>query len=361
MSRAGITPVVAIVLLLMMTVAAAGGTYAYLTGTIQQGQDETTDSLTTAIGVRDVQCHGSIVTVHLRNDGSTDLASTEMDLYLHAEDRLIGTHTANISDAAFRQPGGLDRVDAVLPVAMTNRQQHTVELSFPGDDLSTTATCTARNELISYWRFDEGSGTWVNDTAGTNDLRLQEVGGNICSGGTCPSWTDGVDGTALALDGSDDYGIINPAAEVPRSAATLMFWARTTGSGGAMLSYATGSSDNELLFFKSNSLDLYVGGPDYDSGVAANDGAWTHVAVTWTSSDGTARFYVNGTLQDTGTVNPGHTIGTGGALVLGQEQDSVDGGYQSGQAYNGTMDEFRLYGEAVSAERIGIVYNETRP
>jgi hypothetical protein len=49
--------------------------------------------------------------------------------------------------------------------------------------------------MVSYWKFDEDSGTIATDSVGTND-------GTLVNG---PVWTSGqVDG-ALSFDGVDDY------------------------------------------------------------------------------------------------------------------------------------------------------------
>lgn len=48
--------------------------------------------------------------------------------------------------------------------------------------------------LVSYWRFDEGSGRKAKDSAGANDGSIVGVG-----------WVDGVRGKALRFDGADDH------------------------------------------------------------------------------------------------------------------------------------------------------------
>ena len=54
---------------------------------------------------------------------------------------------------------------------------------------------TTYTEIVTWWKFDEGSGTIAYDSAGHND-------GNLING---PTWTTGqVDG-ALSFDGVNDY------------------------------------------------------------------------------------------------------------------------------------------------------------
>lgn len=52
--------------------------------------------------------------------------------------------------------------------------------------------------LVSYWHFDEGSGGQAQDLISGNN-------GAIFGGA---SWTDGIAGNALSLDGNDDYVLV---------------------------------------------------------------------------------------------------------------------------------------------------------
>lgn len=62
--------------------------------------------------------------------------------------------------------------------------------------------------------------------------------------------------------------------------------------------------------------------------------------------------YIDGASQGTkpATLNPLQI--DGGGLVLGQEQDSAGGGYTASQAFVGTLDEVRLYNQALTATEI---------
>jgi hypothetical protein len=59
--------------------------------------------------------------------------------------------------------------------------------------------------------------------------------------------------------------------------------------------------------------------------------------------------YLDGELVSTknSTLSP-LSIATNGFLI-GQDQDSVGGGFQSSQAFQGTLDEVRLYASALDA------------
>jgi len=70
---------------------------------------------------------------------------------------------------------------------------------------------------------------------------------------------------------------------------------------GTPVSYATAERDNELTLTDCNGFVVYVAGDDHvtDVGVA-DDGAWHHVTVTWTSRDGRWNIYKDGRRMDGG-------------------------------------------------------------
>jgi len=83
---------------------------------------------------------------------------------------------------------------------------------------------------------------------------------------------------------------------------------------------------------------------------------WNHCVIT-RGSDGT-NAYVN-TNPDSSFLwnnkfgdNPLNVDG----FVVAEEQDSVLGGYASGQAHQGLVDEIRVYNRALSEEEINALY-----
>jgi hypothetical protein len=75
--------------------------------------------------------------------------------------------------------------------------------------------------LVSWWEFNEGSGTTAYDTAGDND-------GNLING---PNWTRGIIGEAIEFDGVDDYVVLSHNA-VTTTEFTVAAWANHYGPGG---------------------------------------------------------------------------------------------------------------------------------
>ncbi|VAX37247.1 hypothetical protein MNBD_UNCLBAC01-966, partial [hydrothermal vent metagenome] len=121
-------------------------------------------------------------------------------------------------------------------------------------------------------------------------------------------------------------------------------------------SYASSASANDWLLYNSSNLNIFRGGQSIVTGVALNDDLWHQVAVSWQGSDGALKVYKDGVLAFTGTLASGTSISEGGSLILGQEQDSVGGGFDSGQTYTGSMDEVRIYNQVLSDSDVSALY-----
>ena len=142
---------------------------------------------------------------------------------------------------------------------------------------------------------------------------------------------------------------------------TCTFWMKSsyTTKDGTPFSYAS-TYDNEFLIFNYQSFTIYRGGVNVGTGISANDGSWHHIAVTWRGSDGQTKLYKDRVQAYSGTLASGTSITSGGSLVIGQEQDSVGGGFAASQAFLGTIDEVRVYNRVLSANEIKANYQGGR-
>ena len=74
----------------------------------------------------------------------------------------------------------------------------------------------AQTGPVAHWQFNEGSGTIAGDSSGNGNF------GTLVNG---PVWTTGFEGSAVSLDGADDYiEIGNAPALNPANALTLSLW-----------------------------------------------------------------------------------------------------------------------------------------
>lgn len=90
-----------------------------------------------------------------------------------------------------------------------------------------------------------------------------------------------------------------------------------------------------------------------DISVSAHNGLWHHICVTWEGNSGSWKFYRNGELKKEDTsFKKGHTISKGGTLVLGQDQDSVGGGFDTSDSFQGMLSNVNIWNEVLTPEQI---------
>jgi Concanavalin A-like lectin/glucanases superfamily len=152
-----------------------------------------------------------------------------------------------------------------------------------------------------------------------------------------------------------DLPATNDSAEVPSgitlpNSFTVEFWHRYSGGNSAtvIFSYADATNDNAIAIFADGRVFL-------DQNLIATVGAavankWAHIALVNDFPSSTATIYIDGDVAATATVSA--AIGSGGYLVLGQDQDSFGGGFDPSQAYPGRIDELRIWGVARSQSQI---------
>ncbi|TWT41418.1 LamG domain-containing protein [Botrimarina hoheduenensis] len=205
-------------------------------------------------------------------------------------------------------------------------------------------------------------------------LKLDETSGTVAE----DSSPFGNDGTHVDMPTLGDEAIIERGApylnsvgwdrtELPHTVVdgldeiTVAWWMKTTKTGEqAILSGARSGSPNAFLVYVGNhqQLRLYVNESLTTWSVdAISDDRWRHYAMTYRSSDGAAGLYMDGELISTNTHPTRATLDVDpGGLMIGQEQDSVGGGFVSSQQLAATLDDFRIYGRVLSAEEVADLY-----
>lgn len=131
-----------------------------------------------------------------------------------------------------------------------------------------------------------------------------------------------------------------------------------------LTSYATDTHSDSLRIgiHSGSELRLLINGSRVDSYAmdyrTLADGEQHTLSVTWNNTGGHWAIYVDGELVDRGTgLEDGASLNAGnGTLVYGNEQDSVDGGYDPASALSATLYDVRIWDEARSAEEISLNY-----
>ncbi len=167
-------------------------------------------------------------------------------------------------------------------------------------------------------------------------------------------------GSSLQFDDDDDFVILNPYNAFPDKELTISFWLKTTDVGNTHpFSYASSAGDNSFLVAHPANLNIWIeiddNEPKYTgaTGVSVNDGQWHHLAITWKSSEeGELTILKDGIIVFSGALQAGNSIPQNGVLVFGQDQDAIGGGFDPSQAFNGLLDEVRIWNKARAPEDI---------
>jgi hypothetical protein len=194
-----------------------------------------------------------------------------------------------------------------------------------------------------------GSGSSVFDVSGTNNTLT--IGGTPAFSAT-QGWT-------FTNGSTSNYMIRNPIT-MPTTNLTLEVWCKTTIGGTAIVSYASTAADNDWLLFDPSNLSLYVALTAVATGVSITDGNWKQVIRTSNRSTGEEILYINGSIVYSTTLAAGTLVTSGGSLVLAQEQDSIGGTFDPGQAFGGNIALVRLYNTVLTAAQVAQNFNATR-
>lgn len=212
---------------------------------------------------------------------------------------------------------------------------------------------TLTQDLIAWYRFEDGDARDYTATldaqfadttaydATVNNATYQSTGGvtdvvkETESGGF--SFTGGNTNEYLSLDATTVNGL---------SDYTISLWVKNPTSGEYYLSLANSNTDNEMIF--GSNLDAT---------------GWKHCVVT--RENGTGNAYVNASSNNSFLYN--NRYGSNpldvdqGGFIIGQEQDSVGGGFVANQAHEGNIDDIRIYNRALTQSEISDIYNNTKP
>jgi len=215
-----------------------------------------------------------------------------------------------------------------------------------------------RDNPVVYWRLGEAAGDAIDASGNAND-------GTYGGGETRAQLTVTDDGDAsIGLDGAttaatcDSCVVRSAFDDFPTDALTVELWLRSDDddaegtSGRALVSYASTAADNDFIVHNATSLSVFVAGVSVNTGINLVDGRWHHLAVSWRSSDGDTRVYVDGAYVFGATHQMGASITAGGTVVLGQEQDSIGGGFNAGQSFRGLLDEVAVFDSVLSDVQI---------
>jgi ABC-type transport system substrate-binding protein len=205
--------------------------------------------------------------------------------------------------------------------------------------------------LVGYWRFDEGSGTTASDSSGNGNT------GTLHSGA---AWTDGKFAKALDFNGVDGYVQIPQSSSLDVSAqVTVEAWVnlRAYVDSTGMNSHIVSRSDNMgspyyvLATFVNGSINYDIGPfSGYHSSVATLPlNSWTHLAMTYDGAS--VCLYING-VADSNYAQSGSIPTTSNWLAIGCKPTAPYGGPGTYAYTNGIIDDVRIYNRALNQQEI---------
>ncbi|KAL1779931.1 pentraxin-4 [Sigmodon hispidus] len=177
--------------------------------------------------------------------------------------------------------------------------------------------------------------------------RTHQGPGNSCSSGPVLIFPNASTENAIFL---------SPGFLTPLRALSFCSWVRMASRHlGTLLSYATKDNDNKLVLHGRDSLvpgsiHFVIGDPVFRelSLRPLLDGQWHHICIIWTSTEGKYWLHIDRRIVATGSgFREGYEIPPGGSLVLGQEQDTVGGGFDSSEAFVGSISGLAIWDRAL--------------
>lgn len=223
------------------------------------------------------------------------------------------------------------------------------------------------DSMLGWWKFNEGSGTTLQDsTIYNNDGDLKNspawVSGINCAAGGCLDFnaasTQYIEWATTADFNFDDY-----------SAITVSFWAKSDRAGSP-LEYIMGRGSDLQPFRVSintgkmlldiqnqstaqNGIEWFNG----DANITA-DGSMHHYAVVYGGADSAVQLYYDGlrTNLDDGIGSGLLCVAClGGTHRFYMATTDAGGGTASNSTFDGKLDDVRIYGRALSTEEVKAV------
>ncbi|XP_061456225.1 pentraxin-4 [Rhineura floridana] len=170
---------------------------------------------------------------------------------------------------------------------------------------------------------------------------------------------------------TENFATFTPGFQAGLLELSLCSWVSTSASYlGTILSYATEENDNKLVLHgrdvaPRNSIHFVIGDPAFRELPVGQilDGKWHHICVIWSSIQGRYWFYVDRRLASMGSkFQKGYEIPPKGSLFLGQEQDTIGGGFEPSESFVGYLAGFAMWDRALSPGEVsGIAVGKGLP
>lgn len=355
----GVSPLIASVLLIAFTLSVAMLAGPFFSQTVKDTQESTTDQTQKlaeaskmGLDITSVNYNRttSNLTVYVQNTGQRKFENISLTVFgdkIYHKEYTKKTSEKRIKE--FEISAGdnwnLEKVEASLG-------------NYPVSAESALNGRPAENQLVGYWDLDENSGTWANDSANSNNARLQNSTA-VCNGDACPSWIQGVHGSAVAFDGNADMlNLTNNTDTNITGEFTFSAWIKTEQDCYKNRMEVFHPKSDWIIRCEDRS-DSGFGSPgnSFEPGLQlqiSSDGFWYNIATNITTGqlvhitgvyDGKMqKLYVNGDLKASYDLD---------RKVDGGVDDPYIGAHPApANFWNGTIDEIKLWNTALPEKQI---------
>ena len=212
-----------------------------------------------------------------------------------------------------------------------------------------------KDNIISYWLFDEGNGIIAEDLSSNND-------GTLINGAT---WAIGKKGTAVNFDGINDYVEIPASAlDFGYDAFTISFWVNTNANAWININehgFITTNAYFDSIDFRYRSLEfvlsvknsignLFETFNNNANALGSPPSVNTWYFLTGTMNSNNICIYINSILEDCKAFS-GTRYDSNQNLKIGR------GGASTGFYFNGLIDELIIFDKALSPTEVSELYN----
>lgn len=204
--------------------------------------------------------------------------------------------------------------------------------------------------LVGRWRFDEGVGLLARDCSGHGHDA-------VVSG----AWGEGPSGPCLVADGSPRAAVIAdaPHLQFANDDFTLALWVKVDGPGVRLLGKEAFPDNWWVINLLDNGCAELVLGEGRGSGKSVRatttapvaTGAWSHLVAVADRRAGEVRWHLNGKLDSRHAIPKTMTAG----LRSAGKDIAIPSSYKP---FRGLICDFRIYRQALSAERVGELFQE---
>ncbi len=220
-----------------------------------------------------------------------------------------------------------------------------------------TLAITASTNLLAYWSFDEGAGSFAYDYSGNGNTGTVVLG--------IGSWTNGMVNGALFFSGENANGLAqetqvtvsNSATLNPLNGITLAAWVNDQSGGwyNTPRIIEKGVSDNQYGLYASGGTQLVFFVAGISNGTITvtppTTRSWHHLAATYDGSS-VMNFYIDGQLSTQQLASGAMPVVTD-PLAIGNKP----AGTSLLDFFTGDIDDVRIYGSALSPSQISALYN----